>query len=67
MGPMVRPLRQAHELQQLHDPVIALGWIGPDQAQRDLDVLCRGQDGHQPERLEDEGDGVAACVHELCL
>ena len=48
------------ELEQLADPPVALPRLGVDEPQRDLDVLGRRQDRHEPERLEDEGDRSAA-------
>ncbi len=57
--PMVRPIRQPHQAQQLGDPLLAQLRLRRDQAQRHLDVLGGGQDGQQPEGLEDEADALA--------
>ena len=54
--PMVGPVRQAHQLEQLADPLLALRRLRSDQPQRHLDVLRGRQDRQQAEGLEDEAD-----------
>ena len=58
--PVPRPLAEADELEQLAHPRVALARLGADEAERDLDVLGRGQERHEPERLEDERDRSGA-------
>ena len=58
--PVLRPLAEADELQQLGHARVALAGIRADEPQRHLDVLGRGQDRDQAERLEHERDRLAA-------
>ena len=57
---VLRPLAEADELEELGHAGVALSGIRPDEAERHLDVLGRGQDRDQAERLEHERDRVAA-------
>ena len=53
---VLRPRLEPDELEQLGDAPVALRGSAADEPQRDLDVLGRGQDRDQAERLEDERD-----------
>ena len=70
-GQLVRPvagsLAQADELEQVGDACVACLGIGMDKTKRYLDVLGGSQEWHQPEGLEDKGDGLAADADELVL
>ncbi len=58
---------EVDEVEQLVDARVTRRGLGTAQAEGHLDVLRRGQDGDQPEGLEDEADGVAAVLDELLL
>src|SRR4029078_8969063 len=66
-GPMAHPIGQADHLQELLDARIALPWLFRDETRWYLDVLGRGQEREQAERLEDEADGRSPEADELCL
>ena len=52
-------LRQADQLERVHDAIATFVGVGAAQAQRQLDVLGRREDGDEAERLEDVGDLLA--------
>jgi hypothetical protein len=67
VGPVVDPVPEADELEQLAHARVALAWLRADEPQRHLDVLRGREDRHQPERLEDEADVAPPESHELRL
>jgi hypothetical protein len=62
-----RAIAQPDDLEEIGDPPVSLAWIGVDEAERDLDVLARGQEWDEPERLEDERHDAPADPDQLAL
>ena len=59
-GSLPRVLAQAHDVQHEPDPLLALTRRHAGDTQRNPDVLGGGEHRDQPERLEDERDGLAS-------
>jgi hypothetical protein len=58
---------ESDALQQFRHAPVPLATVRADEPQRHLDVFGGGEDGHQPEGLEDVGDGLAAQGDEVAL
>ena len=64
---MTGPFGQAHQVEQLVDPALALRGLRSHEPQWHLDVLRRAQDLDQAEGLEDERDRLPANVDQGVL
>jgi hypothetical protein len=64
---VVRALAEPDDLQELPDARLPPGRLRLLKPERHLDVLGGGQDGQEPEPLEDEADRRAAEADELLL
>ena len=67
IGPVRTAIGQADQLQCDLGIALALRAVEPGQQQRQLDVLLRGQGGHEVVELEHETDVLAAPVRELAV
>jgi hypothetical protein len=62
---MISSIGEAHHLQDLIDPVLALILMLVAKEQGKLDVFARRKGGHEIELLEDETDIIASQANQL--